>query len=282
MALPDFILVGAMKCGTSTLAAQLGAQPGLFMTDPKEPNFFSDDAVFAKGQDWYESLFADAQGDIRGEASTHYTKLPTYPETLPRMRAMLDAPKIVYLIRDPVTRAVSHYIHEWTMGVMSGDIEQAFADQDELIAYGRYAMQIAPYVEAYGRENVLILSLETMKFAPQDTLERVCMFLGYDGTPEWREEQARVNASAERVRRFPMHKLVFDNPVAATLRRTLIPQSVRDRIRKSRQMQDRPALTPDLTRKLRDIYSEDFAHLRQMFPKRDDLRASYPFLTDAG
>ncbi len=282
MALPDFILVGAMKCGTSTLAAQLGAQPGLFMTDPKEPNFFSDDAVFAKGQDWYESLFTDGQGDIRGEASTHYTKLPTYPETLPRMRAMLDAPKIVYLIRDPVARAVSHYIHEWTMGVMSGDIEQAFADHDELIAYGRYAMQIAPYVKAYGRENVLILSLETMKSAPQDTLERVCAFLGHGGRPEWREEQARVNASDERVRRFPMHKLVFDNPVAATLRRTLIPQSVRDRIKKSRQMQDRPVLTPDLTCKLRDIYAEDFADLRQMFPKRDDLHASYPFLSDAG
>ncbi len=282
MPLPDFLLVGAMKCGTSTLAAQLGAQPGLFMTDPKEPNFFSDDAIFAKGRDWYERLFDQAGRDIKGEASTHYTKLPTHPATLGRMRAMLDAPRIIYLIRDPVARAVSHYIHEWTMGVMSGEIERAFAEHAELIEYGRYAMQIAPYVKAYGKDNVLILSLETMKAAPQSTLERVCEFLGHDGRPEWREDHARVNASGERVKRFPMHRLVFDNPVAATLRRTLVPQSIRDRIKKSRQIQDRPELTPALTHKLRTIYTKDFARLNELFPEREDLRASYPFLTNAG
>ena len=60
MPLPDFVIIGAMKCGTSTLAAQLGAQDGVFMTTPKEPNFFSDDAVFAQGLPWYESLFEAA------------------------------------------------------------------------------------------------------------------------------------------------------------------------------------------------------------------------------
>ena len=80
---PDFIIIGAMKCGTSTLATQLGDQAGLFMTTPKEPNYFSDEAVYSQGPDWYAALFeAAGDGDIRGEASTHYTKQPTYPKTL--------------------------------------------------------------------------------------------------------------------------------------------------------------------------------------------------------
>jgi len=283
MARPDFIIIGAMKCGTSTLAAQLGLQPGIFLTDPKEPNFFSDDAVFAQGRDWYENLFASAaDGDIKGEASTHYTKLPTHPDTLARMSDMLESPKLIYLIRDPVARAVSHYIHEWSMGVISGDIEKAFAQHDALVDYGRYAMQIAPYVAHFGKSNVLMLSLETMKEAPQATLEQVCAFLGYQGTPRWREERAQVNASADRIRRFPLHKLVFDNPVAAALRRALIPQALRDRIKAARQMHDRPRLSAGLRADLEHRFTQDYGQLCQMFPGRDDLRASYPFVTDDG
>lgn len=281
MAGPDFIIIGAMKCGTSTLAAQLGLQPGIFMTDPKEPNFFSDDAVFARGQGWYEALFADAaDGDIKGEASTHYAKLPTHPHTLARMSEMLESPKLIYLIRDPVARAVSHYIHEWSMGVMSGDIDKAFAQHDALIDYSCYAMQIAPYVKQFGKANLLILSLEKMKQAPQATLEQVCEFLGYGGTAQWREESAQVNASAERIRRFPMHKLIFDNPVATRLRRALIPQALRDRIKAARQMHERPELSAALRAGLEQRFAQDYVELRKIFPERDDLRASYPFVTD--
>lgn len=279
MALPDFIIVGAMKCGTSTLAAQLDAQPGIFMTDPKEPNFFSDDDVFAKGADWYHALFANAApGDIKGEASTHYTKNPLHPDALPRMRDMLEAPKIIYLIRDPMVRAVSHYIHEWTMGVMSSDIEEAFANHPELVSYGCYAEQISPYIDAYGAENVLILNLETMKAAPQEVLERVCDFLGYDGKPTWSEDRAQMNVSAERIRKFPLHWLIFGNPVAAALRRALVPQSLRDRLKKKRQMQDRPELPDHVKAELQSTFGRDFDRLRSLFPDRDDLRASYPFV----
>ena len=279
MALPDFIIVGAMKCGTSTLAAQLAAQPGLFMTTPKEPNYFSDDDVFAKGPEWYRSLFdAAAPGDIKGEASTHYTKLPRHPDALPRMRKMLDAPKIIYLIRNPLDRAISHYIHEWTMGVMSKDIQKAFATHEELAAYGCYADQIAPYVDAYGTENVLVLSLEAMKSAPQQVLERSCEFIGYQGSPAWVEEQAQVNVSSERIRKFPLHGLVFDNPVAAALRRTLVPQSLRDRLKKKFQMQKRPELPPAVRDDLSQVFAHDFERLCTLFPGREDLRASYPFI----
>jgi hypothetical protein len=74
MSYPDFFILGAMKCGTTTLAAQLGRQDGVFMCEPKEPFYFSDDDVYARGPEWYHSLFrAAAPGDLIGEASTRYT-----------------------------------------------------------------------------------------------------------------------------------------------------------------------------------------------------------------
>ena len=81
--LPDFIVIGAMKSATSTLHEQLAVQPGFFMSAEKEPNFFSNDENYAHGLAWYRSLFDNAaSSDLCGESSTHYTKLPTYPNTV--------------------------------------------------------------------------------------------------------------------------------------------------------------------------------------------------------
>ena len=279
MALPDYLIIGAMKCGTSTLAVQLGAQPGLFMTTPKEPNFFSDDAIYSRGATWYQALFDDAKpGDIKGEASTHYTKLPTHPDTLSRLRNLLEAPKIIYLIRNPVERAVSHYIHEWTMGVMTEDIGTAFDIHPELTAYSCYGRQIEPWVAAFGADSIHLASLEEIERQPQVVLDAVCGFLGYTGTPVWQREQARVNVSAERIRRFPLHGLLIDNPLAARLRRALVPQGLRDRIKRGRQIQDRPHLSPERIRALETVFAQDRAVLSSMFPGQGPLTTSYPFL----
>jgi hypothetical protein len=277
MSLPDFLIVGAMKCGTSTLAAQLAAQDGVFMTVPKEPNFFSDDEVWARGESWYRGLFAGATtGDLKGEASTHYTKLPTHPKTLDRMSTLLEAPRIVYMIRNPVERTVSHYIHDWSQGEMSGDPVSAFARHPELVAYGRYGMQIEPYIARFGAENVFLTSLEQLKADPRAELDRIGAFLGRHLS--WREDLGAQNVSAERSRRLPLHGLLVDNPVARVLRRTLVPKSVRTRIRERRQMQNRPEL-PDT---LREAIEGEFAHdrelLARLFPDHPALDLCYPFL----
>lgn len=278
MALPDFLIIGAMKCGTSTLQAQLALHPGVFMTTPKEPNFFSDDAVYARGLAWYESLFAGAAPDeLKGEASTHYTKLPTYPDCIDRLSAALPAPKLIYMIRNPVERTVSHYIHEWTMGTMSGDLAAAFEHHPELVAYSRYAMQIAPYVARFGTERILLVSLETLQGNPQAELTRISAFLGLFSPPVWQEERARVNASAERIRRFPFQELLVDHPVAATLRRTVVPQILRDTVKRRLQMRERPQLPASLKDRLEAEFTGDCARLRELFPGQD-MTASYPFV----
>lgn len=269
MALPDFVIIGAMKCGTSTLAAQLGAQDGVFMSTPKEPNFFSDDDIFAKGMDWYESLFADARpGDLKGEASTHYTKLPTYPDCADRLHAALPDARLVYITRDPVARLVSHYIHEWTMGEMNEDIDAALSTHPELVDYGRYAMQIAPYIERYGADRILWTSLERLRAAKDAELARIGAFIGMKTPPVWVEEQAQMNASAERIRRFPGYDLLVDNPVAQAVRRGLIPQSFRDAVKARLQKRERPELTDAARARLEAIYAEDAAQMAALLPER--------------
>ena len=279
MSRPDFIIIGAMKSGTSTLAAQLSEQTGLFMTTPKEPNYFSDEDVYAQGADWYGRLFAEAgQGDIKGEASTHYTKLPTYPETISRAKALLEAPKLVYLIRNPVTRAVSHFIHEWTQGNMSADMEAEFAAHPELIDYGRYAMQVAPWIDAFGADAVHLTSLEAMQADPQGVLAGVAAHIGHQGPVAWVEDRARENVSAERIRKLPLHGLLVDSAPATFLRRTLVPQAVRDWVKRQRRMSDRPELHDTLREALETRFAEDHAALVKLFPGNADIAPAYPFL----
>lgn len=263
MRLADFIIIGAMKCATSTLHEQLARQPGLFMSTPKEPNFFSDDEQWGRGLQWYGSLFAAVPDDaLCGESSTHYTKLPTYPDTIRRMQETLPRPvKLIYIMRDPIERLVSQYIHEWTQRVVSEPIDDAIRSQPELVQYSRYALQIAPYLETFGPEAVLPVFFERLLASPQEELERVCRFIGYRDRPSWCDEDAKKNASNQRRRTNPVRDAILDAPMLAALRRRLIPRSWRDRVRRLWVMQDRPTISMPQLRDLRAVFDEDLVQL---------------------
>lgn len=263
--LPDFVIIGAMKCGTSTLHAQLAAQPQFFMSEPKEPNFFSDDDIFAKGEAWYRGLFAAApDGAIKGESSTHYTKLPTYLHTIERLAALMPEAKFVYVIRDPIDRLVSHYIHEWTQGVIACPIDEAIEKHPELVAYSRYAYQIEPWIARFGRDRILIVQFEAMTREPDAELKRVAAFLGAGDGAAWVADLEAQNVSAERIRRFPGYSLLVDNPAATFLRRRLVPQSLRDRVKSNLQMRERPDLNAERAAALTEIFARDFARLETL------------------
>ena len=275
---PDYIIIGAMKCGTSTLATQIGLQQGLFMTNPKEPNYFSNDDVFAKGRDWYAGLFAQAlDGDIKGEASTHYTKRPDYPQALTRMKAALPEVKLVYMIRNPMDRLVSHYIHAWSEGDVTASLDVAIDEHRALVDYGRYGWQLAPFIDAYGVDAVLLTSLERLKSEPDAELERVAAHIGHKGPVAWNTEQAAQNVSAQRIRKFPLYKLLIENPVATRLRRTLVPQALRNKIRASRQMQERPEIPQRARASLQAQFKVDLGILQSTFPGDPSLDLAYPF-----
>lgn len=259
---PDFIIIGAMKSATSTLHVQLSRQLGFWMSDPKEPNFFSDEDVWSNGLEWYSSLFEGAApSDLRGESSTHYTKLPDYPNTLKRMREHVPDAKLIYVMRHPIDRLVSHYMHAWLEASMEGDINQAVERYPQLVNYGLYAMQLRPFLETYGPDNVLPVFFERLTRHPQEELERVCSFLGYQGAPVWNQEESRQNVSTERLRVDPLRDRIVNYPPVKFVRQNIIPRSVRNRIKQAWQITAKPELSLQVRRDLMATFDQDLKTL---------------------
>lgn len=261
MSRPDFIIIGAMKCGTTTLHEQLALQPGIFMSELKEPNFFSDRPQYEQGIDWYLSHFEPAHpDDLCGESSTHYTKLPTYPQTVERLHQHLPQVKLIYVMRHPIERLVSQYIHEWTQRVISIDINRAIYEHPELIEYSQYAQQLQPYFATFGQERILPVFLERLIKNPQPEFERITRFIGYQPPPSWEDLPAQNN-SAERVRKSAWRDLLVEAPVLRSLRRQFVPKSFRTWVRQLWALKKKPELETEQVEYLKPIFDEDLAIL---------------------
>ena len=256
--LPDFIIIGAMKSATSTLHNQLSAQPGIFMSSPKEPNFFSDDDIYNHGLSWYSGLFSYANArDICGESSTHYTKLPDYSDTIQRLKAAIPRPKLIYVMRHPVDRLISHYMHQWSVGVISCDINQAIDRYPELVDYSCYGMQITPYLEEFGHKAVLPLFFDDLKKNKDRALNRVGTFIGCTQPLIWIDDLTQDNQSSQRIRRFYGYELLINSRPMAWLRKNLIPQALRNRIKKRLTMQQRPQISDVQREHITEIFDRD-------------------------
>jgi len=256
----DFVIIGAMKCATSTLCAQFSRQPGFYMTE-KEPNFFSNDENYARGIAWYEHLFNGAGNDhLCGESSTHYTKLPTYPYTVKRMKEHLPDAKLIYVMRHPIDRLVSQYIHEWSERRINVPIGKAIERHPELIAYSRYAMQLKPFLNAYGPEKILPVFFDRLHVQPKLELARICRFVGHQGPVDWYDQPAR-NVSRERMRKNALRDAMTSFPPLALLRRTLVPKTIRRRIRQLWTMKRRPKIPGSQLEKLLEVFDEDLNRL---------------------
>jgi len=270
---PDFIIIGAMKSATTSLHTQLASQPGIFMSELKEPNFFSDDEQYQRGADWYRSLFSDApEGELTGESSTHYTKLPDYPETVSRMKELLPELKLVYVMRHPLDRLISHYVHQWTQNVIPCDVSEAVERYTELIDVGRYSYQLTPYFDAYGKSAVLPVFHAALKRDPQRQLERIARHIGYGAPTAWNDDATAQNVSSDRLRRFAGRRLLVDSPPMAFLRRKFVPRSVRDRVKERLSMKERPVLEPSQVARLEEVFDADLRVLSRWLGTSLDCR----------
>ena len=257
---PDFLIIGAMKCATSTLHDRLAMQPGIFMTELKEPNFFSNDEQYSKGMEWYLSHFQAADKiDICGESSTHYTKLPTYPHTVERIHKQFPTIKLIYVMRHPIDRLVSQYIHEWSQRTIAVNINQAIFQHPKLVEYSRYTMQLEPYLETFGREQILPVFFERLLNHKQEELERICRFIGYQQKPVWIEENDVQNASSQRVKNSKIRDLIVEAPGLKEIRQNFIPKSWRTWVRSWWQMKERPQIEPQNIEYLQSIFDRDLA-----------------------
>ena len=189
-----------MKAGTTTLYRDLGTHPSVYFPLDKEPNSLCDDAVLtAAGRSAYAVHFRRARpGQICGEASTAYTKIPVYTGAAERARRLLGPGlKAIYLVRDPIARIISQHHHELTVGRLEviPDINEAVRKMPRYLDYSRYAMQVRPWIEAFGAENVRIVVFERYVRDRRGTVAELQRFLSLAPRPDLIEAERVFNAA---------------------------------------------------------------------------------------
>jgi hypothetical protein len=263
--LPNLIVIGAMKCGTTSLHRYLGAHPAVFMSEPKEVNFFLAEGTWDRGVDWYSSLFP-ADRPVRGECSPSYAHHPYFEGVPERMRSVVPDAKLVYLIRDPVERIVSHWIHDVAEGRESRDLATCLDDLDGsgYVAASRYFAQLQRYLGWYPLERILVIRLEDLEGVRERTLAQVFRFVGVDDS--FRSPQfARIEhpSSAKRLPTDLGRRLAI-SPLGRGLARLPGPLARRARRVLERPFSrpvERPEMVASLRRRIRAHLRRDGAQL---------------------
>ena len=182
--LPDFVVVGAPKAGTSSLARYLSLHPDIHMSSPKEPNFFNEARHYGRwnrGILWYRTQFRSGKA-VCGEASPGYAAWPARPHVAERMRATIPAAKLIYLVREPLGRLRSHYLMQVRQGRFEGSFDaftSSLAAADAQCA-SRYGTQLRHFLEFYPGERILIVESAGLATRREETMASIFRFLGVD------------------------------------------------------------------------------------------------------
>jgi len=235
--LPRFLIIGAMKSGTTTLYRDLITNPAVYMPQDKEPgNLNTDEVLTDAGRARYAALFAPMRDDqIGGEASTSYTKRPDIDGVPARARALLGPDlRLIYIMREPVARAVSHHAHELSALISrEPDFNVAVRRDPAILNYSRYAMQAAPWIDAFGKDALMLLRFETLTRDRRATVERVSTHIRVTPRTELIDEQAVYNKTDERVLNTGLAATLARTTLYKKVLRPLLSPGARDRIRKA-------------------------------------------------
>jgi hypothetical protein len=215
--LPDFIIIGAQRAGTTSLYNYVTQHPKVAPARVKEVHYFS--VNYQLGRAWYEHHFPRTRGlrrRITGEASPYYIFHPHSPS---RVRELCPDVKLIALLREPVARAFSHYRHEVGLGEEPLSFEQAVAREDQriapdverlatdplyeahahrhysYIARGRYVEQLRNWTTQFPLEQILVLRSEDLFEDPRSVYGQTVRFL--DLPEHDLESYQRYNAAAE-------------------------------------------------------------------------------------
>ena len=272
-ALPNLIVIGGLKCGTTSLHHYLNLHPEIAMSRPKELNFFVAELNWELGPEWYASHFERA-APVRGETSPHYTNLPRFAGVAERMRETLGGEaRIVYMVRDPIDRMLSHYLHNVGGGYESRPLATALSDPESAyVARSRYAMQVEPYLEAFGAERVRIVTREDLADRRADTMRAVFEFCGVDAafvSPQFEREWE--TGSGKQDGGFRLMDRAVRLPGLRSLDRNFdrLPESLRWLVERvvhdpGRGAAAKPELPDELRERLRGLLADDTARLEQV------------------
>jgi len=281
VSLPDFLVIGAYKSGSTALHEALQAHPQVFVPARKGPSFFAFDGVEEPDRPlppgtvrrWedYQALFDPAPaGSVRGEVSPEYL---ANPRAAGRIRERVPGARLVAILRNPVERAFSDYL----MYVRDGlepetDFGRALDAQEErrraaaatgyYVETGFYGRQLRPYFEAFPRERIQVHLFEDFAADPAAVLRSLFDFLGVDPALGEAPERA-VNVSG-----VPRNALVATAVRGGRRLAPLLPAAVRRRAKAAlARGLDRPALAAEHRRRLVELYREDVAELERLLDR---------------
>ncbi|HEX7052608.1 MAG TPA: sulfotransferase domain-containing protein [Burkholderiales bacterium] len=212
MRLPDFVIGGAPRSGTTWAYHLLARHPGIYMAAPPrpEPKFFLVDELYAQGLDWYSRRWfaAAPSGAVCGEKSTNYLESAAAAR---RMASDLPHVKLVFLLREPAERAWSNYLWSRMNGLEPESFERAlalepareqalpaaqrFSRPHAYFSRGLYAELLRPWLALFPRERVLCLRYEDIAERPGELAARLHRFLGVAARPGDAEGLGVINAA---------------------------------------------------------------------------------------
>lgn len=179
--LPDFLVIGAAKSGTSSLHFYLSLHPEIFMSTPKEPRFFVDAAEpmgrWARGLEWYRGLFV-TEKRLCGETSAHYSASPAFSSVPARIASLIPSVKVIYLVRNPRDRLVSHYLMYYRGGKARLEFGEFLNRYPHALDSSCYGSQLTAYLEFFSLDQILIVESEKLQNERSSTLRSIFRFLG--------------------------------------------------------------------------------------------------------
>lgn len=264
--LPNLAIIGAMKAGTTSLHSYLELHPQIFMSRIKELNFFVEEENWSRGLEWYKSNF-DRPTQIIGESSPNYTKYPFFKGVAQRMHRVIPDAKLIYIVRDPIKRIVSHYIHRVADGLEKRSFAEALADDwrtNHVVSSSQYYRQLEQYLEYYSQERILVIGLEDLARDRSNTLQSVFRFL--EVAPDFEHEdfsQVLHSSGAKLKVLTPLGARLSTVPAGKLMQSALF--HIVGGKRASQWLYHRieqPVLDESLRQKLVDYLAEDVAKLR--------------------
>lgn len=238
MTLPTFVVIGAMKAGTVSLRRYLDEHPDVFLGRGGtfgEPNFFIAENNWPRGRDWYESLF-DSAGSAAaiGECSPCYAWAHVYRAVPERMAQTLPNARLLYLVRDPVARMQSMYLHQVSAGRERRRAEVALLD-DRYLGPSLYGLQLAAFLDHFDRSQILVIASEVLRDRPREALSAAFDHLNVDPDAVDLDRRHRDHRSTDKavprlhdVRWLPRRQVKL-NPHWRPDRRTGLPRRLTTR-----------------------------------------------------
>jgi Sulfotransferase domain len=258
--LPNLVIIGAMKGGTTSLHKYLSYHPQIAMSDFKELDFFIEQFNWQHGLDWYRANFTTA-ADVRGEASPNYTKCHLFTGVPERMSRILPEAKLIYLVRDPIKRAISHYIHAVARGRENRSLDDALIcdRENNYINTSLYFMQIERYLQYYSPEQILLVTQESLATDRLNTLQTVFRFLNVDSEFQDPRFSQASHESASKKQPTPLRLKLLQVPGGRLISKAISlvnPDSIGTAIAK-------PKLSSTSHQHLTELFHDDLQKLRQ-------------------